>query len=214
MKKLFSSFMLIIGAGLMLCGCAASASGKVQTADEQITVTPEPVMKKTIFISAVVDNRKFQKESEDRSVPVIDPEEKDRARVIGLKRNTLGMAIGTIYLHENKSVTGITQQDVIKALKTSGYKIIDKKDNISSDTVIVDVEVTKFWAWHKPGLWDIDINAQIENVITIKNNGKEDKITVRGSGKTKKNIGTEEAYHDAIDLAREELLRDLKKKLK
>lgn len=214
MKRLFSSLMLTLCTSLLLCGCTTSETDSTPKDNIKITTAAEPVMEKSIYISTVVDNRNFQKESKDRSVQVITEDEKDCQRVIGLKRNTLGMAIGTIHLHENQSVTGLTKDTLIKGLKNSGYKVIDKKENITGDTVIAEVRITKFWTWHTPGVWNIDINAQIENVITLKSADREDKLVIKGSGKTKKNIGTEEAYHDALGLAQEELVRDLKQKLK
>ena len=211
MKRLFTGFMPIISSCILLSGCTISAPSA--TKDNAPVVQEEKtVSEKSIYISSVVDSRKFQKKADDRSVQVIADDEKDIDRVIGLKRNTLGMAIGTIHLHENQSVTGITKEALIKGFKNSGYKFVDKK-GISPDTVIAEVKVVKFWTWHTPGVWDIDINAEIEAVITLKNQSAENKIQIKGSGKTQKNIGTEEAYHDAIALARDALLKDLKKKL-
>lgn len=213
MKRLFSSFILIFCSCILLSGCTASDPNNTPEDNSPVVSETETLNTKTIYIRSVVDSRKFQKEADDRSLQVIPDDEKDVERVIGLKRNTLGMAIGTIHLHENQSVTGITKDALIKGLKNSDYSLIDKKDNLSADTLIAEVKVVKFWTWHTPGVWDIDINAEIEAVITLKNESSENKIQIKGSGKTKKNIGTEEAYHEAIALARDAILKDLKKKL-
>jgi hypothetical protein len=213
MKSLFTVFMLISCSCILLSGCVALDEDKTQKDNTAVVTSGEKVAQKTIYLRAVTDSRKFQKKADDRSVQIIADDEKDIDRVIGLKRNTLGMAIGTIHLHENQSITGITRDTVIKGLKSSGYTIIDKKESISQNTVIAEVRVTKFWTWHTPGVWDIDINADIEADIILKDNLAQKKIKIKGSGKTKKNIGTEEAYHDAISLAKDALLKDLKKKL-
>lgn len=214
MKKILADFLMSIFVLCLIAGCATTHSDKVIEDKGTTSEKTLPAAKKTIFISSVVDSRKFQKKSDDRSVQVLDTSKEDKTKVIGLKRNNLGMVIGTLYLEDNKTVEQFTREAVSRTLKQNGYTLIENKGKIKEDTVIADIQITKFWTWHTPGIWDIDIKSEIEHIVTLKRNGKQDKLRVNGLGTTKKSIGTYEAYQQSIRAAHENLLKNLKKKLK
>lgn len=214
MKKLLTNFLMSIFVLGLITGCTTSPSGKNIEDKGTISEKTLPAAKKTIFINSVADNRKFLQKSDDRSVQVLDTAKEDKSKVIGLKRNNLGMVIGTLYLDDNKTVEQFTRDAVSRTLKQNGYTVIENKGKIQKDTVIADIQITKFWTWHTPGIWDIDIKSEIEHIVTLKRNGKVDKLRVNGLGTTKKAIGTHEAYQQSIKAAHENLLKNLKKKIR
>ena len=214
MKGILFYFMMLLSTCALITGCAISDSGETPNTNETVFQDNLQSQKKTIYISSITDVRKFQEKSEDRSIPVLDVTKYDKSKVIGKKRSSIGLSIGTLYLDDNQTVTDFIKESFIKAAKQSGYTVIQNKAKIDENTVRADIQIVRFWTWHSNGVWDIDIKAEIENTITLKNNDKTEKLKVKGSGIVEKPIGTDKAYNAAVDTARDNLVKDIRSKLR
>lgn len=157
---------------LFLTGCATSRDIlKMDTSDmKAIEGTPNG---KTVYINTVTDNRVFEAKPKEPSTPSLDLSESDnsdiRSRAIARKRNGFGKALGDILLEPNVTIPNLITLSLEKSLRERGYSVISKKEEIDSETYIVDVKVNKFWSWMNPGAFAITISTEISTDLTMKN---------------------------------------------
>gem|GEM_PF-1829213 len=214
MKGIIFYFMMLLSTCILITGCTTSDTNGTPNANEAVSPDNTQSTKNTIYIGSISDDRTFLQKSDDRSVPVLDTTKYDKSKVIGKKRSTIGLSIGTLYLDDNQTVTDFIKESFIKAAKQSGYTVIQNKAKIDENTVRADIQIVRFWTWYSNGVWDIDIKAEIENTITLKSKDKTEKFKVKGSGIIKKPIGTDKAYNAAVDTARDNLVKDIRSKLR
>ncbi|MCP3941449.1 MAG: hypothetical protein GY710_08210 [Desulfobacteraceae bacterium] len=187
MKSSIKIFLAMVTILLFLGGCAANRG----IVNLQI---PEPNIStnfngKTIFISSVTDNRIFQQNPISPDIPSLGFGGADNAsndlkkRAIARKRNGFGKALGDILLEENQTVESIIKKGLIKSFHELGYEVIDKKENVKTNTIIVDISIDKFWSWMNPGFWAITLSSEIETTIILMNPKVETKeIYVKSQG--------------------------------
>lgn len=166
---------------VILNGCATSRS---------IIDVPMPVSSvenskyngKEIYINSVTDKRIFEIKPPEPSTPSLDPSEeqgdKIKLRAIARKRNGYGMGLGDILLPEGKTVATLIDAVLRQAFIESGYKIINNKERITSNTYVVDAQINKLWSWMNPGFWALTLSTEISTEIAIKNNSVLDKKTI------------------------------------
>ncbi|MBP5243186.1 MAG: hypothetical protein J6Z28_00515 [Succinivibrio sp.] len=214
MKRILFYFMMLLSTCILITGCVISGSNVTPDENEAVSSENAQYTKNTIYIGSISDVRKFQQKSDDRSVPVLDTTKYDKSKVIGKKRSTIGLSIGTLYLDDNQTVSEFIKESFVKAAKQSGYTVIENKAKIDKNTVRADIQIVRFWTWYSTGVWDIDIKAEIENTITLKSDDKTEKLKVKGSSTIEKPIGTDKAYNAAVDTARDNLVKDIRAKLR
>lgn len=161
-------------------GCATSR-GVIELSAPQTTATAASTGKK-VYINSVVDNRKFEVEPSQPSVPSLDPSEEGgreiEKRALARKRNGYGAALGDILLPEGQSVEALVSSTVKQAFTESGYQVVDSADAINGDGYIVDVSINKFWSWMNPGFWAITLSSEINTEIKLNDKDSERKEVV------------------------------------
>lgn len=187
MKSAIKTFLAIAIISLLLGGCATNR-GIVSLQIPEVSMSTNS-NGKTIFINSVTDNRTFQQNPSSPDIPSLgfggaDNTSSDlKKRAIARKRNTYGKALGDILLEENQTVESIIKKSLTKSFHELGYEVIDKKENVKTNTIIVDTSIDKFWSWMNPGFWAITLSSEIETKITLTNpKDKTKEIYVKSQG--------------------------------
>ena len=159
----------------LLTGCAVGTS-------ELQLVEPELFQKdvtatKSVFINLPTDNRVFNPQTKDPSVPSTEPSNK----AVGRKRNSWGVALGDFSLAGDQTVNSLVKVALEKAFELNGFKVINDRADIAKSTLMVNSQITKFWTWINPSFSHITFSANIETDVEIKDSRKgEEKIKIEG----------------------------------
>lgn len=220
MKKIaLRSFITLVFAtsALLFTGCATKR-GEVALQVPTVKTETAPSNGKQIYINSVVDKRVFEVKPPEPNIPSLDPSEAQtdaiKARAVGRKRNTYGMALGDILLNENQSVNSVVKNALIEALIGKGYQIIDNKEQITSQTYIADVKILKFWAWMNPGFFAISLSCEIETNVDIKQEGNPKIYNLHVKAADSYQIGTESNYIEIMQQALQQYVAEAKKEIK
>ena len=188
MKLIIKTVLVSAFVVLFLGGCATNRG--VVSLQISEPKTPSNFNGKTICINSVTDDRTFQQNPPSADIPSIGFGGADNAskelkkRAIARKRNGFGKALGDILLEEDQTVESVVKKALTKGFCELGYKVIDKKEKAKTDTIIVDVSITKFWSWMNPGFWAISLSSEIETKITLTKPKNETKVIhVKSHGK-------------------------------
>lgn len=200
---------------LLLGGCATSRS-VVDIALPAAGAAPHQSGKE-VMISSVSDRRQFETNPPSPSVPSLDPGEDQsdatKARAVGRKRNTFGKALGDILLKEGQTVETLTAASIRQAFTEKGYKVIERKEQATGNTLFVDATVDKFWSWMNPGFASITLSTEIATNLSIKagGNGKTTVVAVKASDGFQ--TGMEGNWVEVINKALRAYVDELKAKL-
>lgn len=157
---------LAVCAAFALTGCATNVS-EFKIDDQALTTTQtEQIQNQSIFIRNIVDARTFDPATRDPSVPsVICASETEKDHAIGRKRNGYGKALGSLVLTPEQTVRGLTREALENALLENGWNVIHDEKNVTPNTVIVDVTITKWWAWMNPGFWQLTLSSNMAATV-------------------------------------------------
>ena len=208
MKVIIKVVMLLaVSAVILLTGCATSRS--VLSVNQSDTEIVTQQTGKQVFINSVSDQRVFQENPKTQDIPSLGFGGAESAtvaikkRAIGRKRNGFGKALGDILLEENQTVETVMRNTLKQSFAGIGYSVVDDEDSIDRNTLMVDAEIEKFWAYMTPGFWAITLTADISTKLTLTNNGVNGttmkEISVKSEGKYQ--MGTESNWIEIIDKA-------------
>ena len=169
-----------------LAGCATSRSEvKLATPTASAQTAAMPANGKTIYIRSVTDQRVFEDDPSNPSIPSLGfggPEKATadvKARAIGRKRNSFGHAEGDVLLKDGQTVTGVIQTDLTAALEQAGYKVVTNAENATTAAIVMDVGIKQFWAWFRPGFWEITLTANISTDLSVQGEANPIVVTVQ-----------------------------------
>ncbi|MBU4287189.1 MAG: flagellar biosynthesis protein [Proteobacteria bacterium] len=187
MRSTIKTFIIITFILLFLGGCATSR-GIVNLQIPKANI-PTQSNGKSIFIRSVTDDRTFQQNPSTPDIPSLGfggagtASNELKKRAIARKRNTYGKALGDILLKENQTVESIIKDSLTKSFYELGYEVIDKKETMETNIIIIDVSIEKFWSWMNIGFWALTLSSEIETKITLTNPKDETKeIYVKSEG--------------------------------
>lgn len=191
----FRPTILVIMA-VALTGCVTGR----RTFELPVKTAAEPVAHLgDVYIASVTDDRQFQNKPSDPSIPSINGDvatlsAEQRDRMIGRQRNTWGGAMGDVSLPENDTVTRRVRLLVEQGLLRSGYRVSAGPGAPNS----VTVSVQEFWGWMTPGLFTISFEAKITCAVTTSAPGGSHTVVVKGYGKKKGQIASNENWQRAF----------------
>jgi hypothetical protein len=185
---------------LALGGCATSRSELKLSAPTPVAAAST---KGAVFIRSINDMRKFEQAPSDPSIPSLGFEgatqaaDTLKARAVGRKRNSFGKAMGDVLLEDGQTVTQVMRDSLVAAFAEAGYKV-ESDPMAPSLPVVVDVDVTKFWAWFQPGFWAITLNADI--VADVKVAGRTTPQTITVHSEDKRQMATDGAWMEIVQV--------------
>jgi hypothetical protein len=210
--------LLFIGMVASLAGCALTRSEIDISGVSEPASAVSPSNGKEVYINSINDKRVFQESPHTPDIPSLDPaksvSDAIKLRAIGRKRNGFGKALGDILLKEGESIDALTAQAIRQAFVDKGYKVLDKSDQVTPSTYVVDADVDKFWTWMNPGFWALTISADISTDLSIKNGEDTQKLTVQVKSADHFQTGMDSNYVQVISAALKQYVQDLKLKLK
>lgn len=174
-------FLSVLILSLNLAGCVTSRSHFHLDIPAEKT---QPSNGKQIYIRSIVDQREFQDNPPTADIPSLGhgglrkagPE--IRSRAIGRKRNSFGKALGDILLNEDQTVNSVIYEATRNSLKSLGYEITDKKEEVRPDALTMDISIDKFWAWFAPGFWALNLKSDITTTNKITSLGAKDQTRI------------------------------------
>lgn len=168
----FCSIRVLVLMGALLLGSGCATSRGAIALDIPVESSPVAVQNKSIAIRSVKDQRVFENDPRDPAIPSLgfggidQVSLEERKRAIARKRNSYGKALGDVFL-ENGNTVELLVSDMLKSvLRELGYTIVDR-NQVRSDTLVMDVTIEKFWAWFTPGFWAITLRSDIATTINV-----------------------------------------------
>ena len=166
----------------------------------------------TAVILAVSDQREFQEDPRDPSIPSLKKGEKfeldaeGRKRAVARKRNSYGMALGDIMLEGGDTVETLTRDLVASGLRERGYQVLEAGEAAPAGAMRLNVGIKEFWAWFSPGFWAVSMEAKLLIQIDAEGPGGRQSFAVPGYGINKAGAATEANWILAYDRAFEDYL--------
>lgn len=199
---------------LILLGACATNRSQISLEVPRSTQPAPAATGKVAVIVDVSDERRFEDDPSDPSVPslkkgreyVLDAE--GRTAAVARKRNSWGRAIGDIVLNPPQTVETITRDLVRQGLGGRGYTVIEDATAVPNGAITVDIGIRKFWAWFTPGFWVVDMEANLETLLTWRG-AATGEMTVTGYGKKSAQTGRDGNYVQAYDRAFSDYLENL-----
>jgi len=148
-----------LGVLILLTGCAADRS----IVGAGIDAGSNPSQGQAVRIELVQDVRTFVIDPPNPDTPSLmdDGEIHNTAitdRAVGRKRGGFGAAFGDVLLPEGKTVQMVVASAVSRALRESGYRVIERGSPDHAQAVPIDVRIDQFWAWFNPGFWAVTVS--------------------------------------------------------
>jgi hypothetical protein len=182
---------------LFVAGCAINRG--IVSLQQPVPATPSQSIGKDVFIRSVTDKREFQEHPSRQDIPSLGFEGSSAAstdikkRAIARKRNTFGQAMGDILLEEGQTVETVIGEALKRSFAGLGYTVLKNEQEVTTDTLVVDSSIQKFWAYMTPGFWAITLSCDISTSLQIgieKTNTKEaETITVKSEGRYQTGAG-------------------------
>jgi hypothetical protein len=197
-------------AALFMCvtmvGCATSRSEIELGSPQKISSGSVASSRQTAVIRTIKDERVFQQDSRNPSVPSLGFEgsalatAETKARAVGRKRNTYGKALGDVLLRSGQTVEGVIREYLASALEQAGYQI--KSEDVAGPLpLLIDVHITQFWSWFLPGFWSITLNTNIATDLDL--SGTAAPVTVSVHAEDSRQVATDSAWVNIIGKALE-----------
>ena len=209
MKKLFHLITVLLL--VLLTSCVVGR----RTIDLSVPTFSESTIEKgQIFIGGIEDNRFFQNEPSDPSIPSVDGDvnsltQKEKAMMIGRQRGGFGNAMGDIALPADDSVVERMRRLLEKGFKSRGYSITSDSSAPNSANARID----QFWAWFSPGFFMISFEARVYCTIKLTKSDVSSTIVVKGYGINKGQIASDANWQLAYERAFRDFLSKLDSKM-
>lgn len=167
-----------------------------------------------VFIGNIVDNRIFQNNPSDPSIPSVDGDvhsltPQQKGMMIGRQRGGFGNAAGDVALPANNSVISRTRKLLEEGFKKRGYSITSDSNNPQSATAIIN----KFWAWFTPGFWTITFEAHVNYTITLTKPDGPSTLILQGYGRNQGQMASDANWQLAYQRAFQDFLSKLDSQL-
>lgn len=195
---------LLVSLGL-LGGCATNRS-TMQLA-LPLASAPAAANGRVVVIDRVSDQRHFEDDPDDPSVPSLKKGEayrldaEQRKIAIARKRNTWGKAIGDIVLDGGQTIETLTRDLVRAGFEQRGWRVADAASASPPDALHVAVDVREFWAWFTPGMWTVDMEAKIGTLLAFAPPSTQASLDVSAYGKKSAPTGADDNWRQAYDRA-------------
>ena len=199
---------------IFISGCATSRS-EITLPIQKIS---EPLVKngKTFYIHSVRDKRIFEKKPKQTNIPSLSNRSQTdniKIRAVARKRNGYGKALGDILLKEGQTSETLIRDALKQALIEEGYTFISETEK-NNDTIILDVDINKFWSWVNIGFWALTLNTEILTNIEVNQSGTTKIKIINTKTSNKVQMGTESNWIAIMQAGLKDFMLEVKKQLK
>ncbi len=156
-KMIVVSFVLTF-----LLMLASGCTPRNMVIDISMDAPDNPQSGKLVVIKEVIDNRVFEVKSTDVKIPTLRNAEELQDET--LKSRALGKLWtgGNSLLPEGKNVCGLISDLATKALRESGYRVVDSGDSMANGAMPVSIEIDEYWTWTVAGFWAVRFTCEIK----------------------------------------------------
>lgn len=112
--------------------------------------------------------------------------------------------MGDIALPRDKTVITLTKELLIESLRRNGYSVASADADASNKSI--DVEINKFWAWFRPGMWSISFEARVYCTLIVTQRGDSKSVVIQGYGINRGQVASNENWQLAYQRAFEDFL--------
>lgn len=202
---------------LALAGCATSRSEVKLSSPVLTSAGGAATASQVIVIRSVRDERVFEQAPRDPSMPSLgsggaaQASADIKSRAIGRKRNGFGKALGDVLLENGQTVEGVIRENLTAALQQAGYQV-KSANSAGVSPVVIDVDIKQFWAWFRPGFWQITLSANIATDLHISGGASPTVVSVHAEDK--RQIATNGAWIHIVDKALEAFRNEVAAKTK
>lgn len=180
-----------------------------------------PSTGKSFFIRSVTDSRSFEDPTARPDIPswgIVDEKERSEERKnksVARASKRGGRMEGNVLIVVG-DVKTIMRDATANILSGLGYSIIEKEEDVGTETIPVDIEVKKFWGHFREIFIGGTMTATIEAAITLNMKGVKKTRTIQVEARMSarypnKTTNWEEVFRTALgyfsDTARNELLQ-------
>ena len=153
------SNLAVLGTFVLLAGCAADRTIVGAGIDSGLN----PSQGQAVRIESVQDVRTFAVDPPSPDIPsLMDNAEIHNtaitSRAVGRKRGGFGAALGDVLLPEGQTVQMLVASAVTRALRESGYRVIERGSPGHEQALPIDVRIDQFWCWFNPGFWAVTVS--------------------------------------------------------
>lgn len=211
MRRILHFFLLVL---LVMAsfGCAATTS-KLDI-DARHAIAGQPSVKADgppVYIRNITDGRIFTDGTGHPGDPTPTIQSAaEKETTIGRKRNGFGKAWGSFRLSEGKTVKTIIRSIIEESLMEDGFNVLPDLALAPKDTIIIDVNITKFWLWTDFGFWQGHLVTDIATTVKTPNG----EIQIEATERLGVQMGTESnamlSIHNALVKYRIAAKNDLK----
>lgn len=214
--------LMVVALGALALGSGCATSRDVMKLDIPQDAAPAASNGKSVFIRTVTDNRRFEENPGQPNIPSLGFEGTGaapvemRKRAIARKRNTYGKALGDILLEEPQNVEGVVGELVKTSLRGMGYTVVNDRNQVNSDTLMMDVRIDKFWAWFNPGFWALTLKSEISTTVSVDraSGGSRQQKTVNATAEKSAQVATSGTWAEVYQRAFEEYRKNARADLK
>jgi len=138
------------------------------------------------FIRSVEDARSFGDQASGVETPswgVDDPSlqtEGDKHKAVGRAFVTRKKSEGNVLIFRG-DVETLMREIVTNALAGLGYPVVEDREALGPEVILVDIEVRNFWGYFEASFVGGNITADIETLITMTKTDKVEKRTIQVS---------------------------------
>ena len=152
-------------------GCAGTTSKlDIDARNAYVPSLGYPHNAPTVYVQDINDVRIFTNGTGNPADPTPEiTSAAEREITIGRKRNGFGKAWGAIELKDGLTVKKIIRAVIADSLAESGFNVIHEFVLAKKDTVIIDVNITKFWLWTDMGFWQGHLVTDIATMVKTQN---------------------------------------------
>jgi hypothetical protein len=195
-------------------GCAVTRG----VLDVRVKPPGNPASGDAAQITNVTDRRVFQINPRDARIPSLKNDEiTDTAitsRAIARKRGGFGKAMGDILLPEGRTVTQLVEEALTRSLQEAGYRVLTKQEAASASAIPVEVDIEQFWAWFRPGFWQIAVEFETRLRMKAPVGAWKAGDEVKGFARITGQAATSDMWLEAVDKGVDDLVRNMRERLR
>ncbi len=166
--KTVLKFFAMAACAASLSACAASRS--VVTLDQAKITAPAQTQAVAVKIVQVTDARTFEEDPPNPSDPSLSGDDVHdaalKARAIGRKRNSYGMAMGDVMLPEGSTVSGVIRTAIANGFREAGYRVVEAGQEGFDQARPLSLRINAYWCWFQPGFFGVTVHNRSRIDIT------------------------------------------------
>lgn len=195
---------------LMISACASHR----EIADVQLPVSVNPPLDKAIRFVRITDLRQFEPSPDDPATPSLtlgDIANADiKSRAYARMVNRFGKVEGDVALPEGRSVMAVVKEALTKALRESGYRVLEAADPDYDTAIPIEVDIQRFWGWLTVGYEVVPVNFEARVIVTGNFKPFEKGLEIKGSAVVEVPSITATTWNETVNAALDVMMEDTK----